>query len=90
MLDGTELGGEAAADQLGGRIRRAEFGVLLLERLEFAQERVELTVGDDGGVAHVVAELMFAHLFGEILPALTRLRRSGDGCVRRFTHSLQA
>ncbi len=48
MLDGTELGGEAAADQLGGRIRRAEFGVLLLECLQFAEERVELTVGDDG------------------------------------------
>lgn len=47
--------------------------MLLLERIEPAQQRVELAVGDDRRVADVVAELMVAHLVGEFLPLAAQI-----------------
>ena len=44
-------------------------GYCVLQRLQFAQQRVELAVGDDRGVQDVVAELVAAHLVGEVLPS---------------------
>jgi hypothetical protein len=46
---------------------------LLLQRLEFAQQRVELGVGDDGGVFDVIAELVCTHLVGQFLPAAAQI-----------------
>ncbi len=70
MLSGGELGGEAgSADQLRGRVGRAQLGVSVLERLQFTQQRVEFRVGDDRRVLDVVAELVITDLIGELLPA---------------------
>ena len=70
MFGGGELGGEAGpANQLRGRVRHPQFRVALLERDEFVEQYVEFGVGDDRGVFYVVAELVFAHLDGEFLPA---------------------
>ena len=72
MLGRGEVGREAGAtDQLRRRIGGAQFGVLVLERLQLTQQLVELCVGDDRCVPHVVAELVLAHLVGEFLPATT-------------------
>ena len=76
MVDGLELGGETAADQLGGRIGDSQLRVLVFEGLQAAQQRVELTVGDDGSVFHVVAELVVTHLLGQLRPLLSGRRRS--------------
>ena len=78
MVRRGEVGGEArAADQLGGRIRGAQLGMRVLEFLQLPQQDVELGVGDDRGVAHVVAELMLTNFVGEFLPlpAQRRFRR---------------
>ncbi len=80
MLGGGEVGREPrTADQLGGRIGRAQFGVLILERLQPAQQFVELAVGDDRRVTHVVAELMFANLVSEFLPLPAQVGVDGIG-----------
>ena len=73
-----EVGGEArAADQLRRRVGRAQLGMLVLERLQLAQQLVELRVGDDRRVPHVVAELVLAHLVGEFLPAAAQVGVGG-------------
>ena len=51
-----------------------QFGVALLEREQFVEQRVEVRVGDDRRVLDVVAELVFAYLVGELLPAPSHLR----------------
>ncbi len=79
MLGGGEVGGEAgAADQLGRRVGRAQLGMLVLERGEPAQQLVEVRVGDDRRVAHVVAELVFAHLVGQFTPSAADFGREPD------------
>lgn len=80
MLGRGEVGGEPrAADELGGRIRRAQFGVRVLELLQAAQQRIEVGVGDGRSVAHVIAELMLTHLVGELLPLPAQVRFRGVG-----------
>ena len=54
-----------AADALGGRVGRDELGVLLLQRAELAEERVELGVADLGIVEDVVAVVVRVNLAGE-------------------------
>ena len=77
MVSRGEVGGETgAADQLGRRVRGAQFREGVLQRLQFTQQGVELGVRNDRCVLDVVAELMAAHFFGEFLPALTYL------CIR--------
>ena len=66
VLDGGEPGGEAAADPLAGRIGRQQGRILRLQRLEFAQQRVELAVGHGRCVEHVVAELRVADPLGQL------------------------
>ena len=79
VLGRGEVGGEArAADQLRRRVGGAQFGMLVFERLQLAQQLVELGVGDDRRVPDVVAELVLAHLVGEFLPAAAQIG------VRRF------
>ena len=48
VLDGREPFGRAAADALRRRVGRDEIGMLGLERLQLAHQRVELGVGDLG------------------------------------------
>ena len=43
------------------------------------QQLVELAVGDDRRVTHVVAELVFAHLVGEFLPLPAQVGVGGTG-----------
>ena len=42
--------------------------MLILECGQPTQQLVEVRVGDDRRVAHVVAELVFAHLVGQFAP----------------------
>src|SRR5690606_21230074 len=52
----------------------------LLECLQLPEQLVELGVGDDRCVPHVVAELMLADLIGQFLPAPTQVGvRAGLG-----------
>ncbi len=39
-----------------------------LQRLQLAEKRVELSVGDDRRIPHVVAELVVADLLGQVGP----------------------
>ena len=50
-------------------------GCSLLERGELAEQLVELAVGDDRRVLDVVAELVAAHLVGQLLPLAPDVRR---------------
>ncbi len=77
MVHGLEFGCEAAADQLGGRIGRAQIRMPFLEGVQFAEQLVELAVGDDRRIEHVVAELVVAYDLGQLLPALPILALAG-------------
>ena len=78
MVGGGELGREArAADQLRRRIGGAQLGVVVFERLQLAQQLVELRVGDDRRVPDVIAELVVAHLVGEFLPSAAQIGVGG-------------
>ncbi len=72
MVDRLEVGRPRAAHLLGGRVRRPQAGVLLLEPFELAHEDVELGVGDRRRVAHVVREPVLADLLRQRRPALAR------------------
>ncbi len=71
----------------------------LLQGEQAPEQLVELAVGDDRRVAHVVPELVLTNLFGQLLPfgALVRggriggiSRLGGAGAVDSgFTHSWQ-
>jgi hypothetical protein len=70
MLGLGEVGGETrAADQLGRRVGHPQLGVAVFQGEEFVEQRIEVGVGDDRRVLDVVAELVFAHLVGKLLPA---------------------
>ena len=78
MVGGGELGREArAADQLRRRIGCPQLGVVVFERLQLAQQLVELRVGDDRRVPDVVAELVLTHLVGQFLPAAAQIGIGG-------------
>ena len=78
MVRGGEIRREAgAADELGRRVGRAQFGMFVLERGETTQQHVEVRVGDDRRIADVVAELVFAHLVGKFTPGAAYLGRDG-------------
>ncbi|MFD9888803.1 hypothetical protein ACFWY9_05650 [Amycolatopsis sp. NPDC059027] len=47
----------------------------VLDPLQFGEQLVELAIGDDGGVQHVIPELVAANLFGERGMPLTDLGR---------------
>ncbi len=51
--------------------------MFVFERLQFTQQLVELRVGDDRRVLDVVAELVVAHLVGELLPASAQVGVEG-------------
>ena len=67
VLDLDEAFARFAADALGGRIGREQFGVLRFQRLELAHERVVFGVGDLGLVENVVQVFVVAQLFAELL-----------------------
>ena len=78
MVGRAEVGGEAGAtDKLGRRVGGAQLGMLLLEGGEPTKQLVEVRIGDDRRVAHVVAELVFAHLVGQFAPLPPNLGRDG-------------
>lgn len=90
VVGGREVGREAGApDQLRGRVGRAQLRVLLLERLEASQQRVELGIGDDRCVAHVVAELVFADLVGQLAPLPQHVGRSHPGRLSKRTDTIE-
>src|SRR6266478_3628413 len=66
VADGGELGRRRGAHALGGRVGRAQLGMRLLERLQAAEERVVLRVGDLRVVEHVVAEVVALELAPEV------------------------
>ena len=66
VVDGLELGGERATDGLGGRVRRAQLGMTLLDRLQLAHHRVVVAVADRRRVAHEVVEAVPVDLLGQL------------------------
>ena len=66
-----------AAHALGRRVGRDELRVLLLERAQLAQQRVELGVADDRIVEHVVAVVVRVDLAHELRVPLGGGHRSG-------------
>lgn len=69
VLDGGERRGHGRVrtrDLLRRRVGRTQLGVLLLQRLQGAQELVELAVADDRLVLHVVPEAVPLDLLGEL------------------------
>ena len=50
--------------------------MLVLERGKSAQQRVEVRIGDDRRVTHVVTELVFTHLIGQFTPTTTDVGRN--------------
>jgi hypothetical protein len=65
------------ADAPGGRVRRREIRILGLERLQLAEERVEVGVGDRRRVEHVVAVVVRLDVLAEPSRALHRLPGRG-------------
>ena len=65
VRDRGEVGGEGAADPLGGRVGGAQRRVFGLQRLQLPQLLVELGVGDGRRVEDVVAVLVFGQLLAE-------------------------
>ncbi len=59
----------AAADALGRRIGGDEIGMIALEILQLAQERVELGVGDLRVLVDVVALFVMADLLAKLFDA---------------------
>ena len=70
-LDRRELGGPRAADALRRRVRRAQLGMLGLERDELAEQRVVLGVADGRRVVDVIALVVLGDLGAQ------RARRGG-------------
>ena len=66
VLDRGEQGGDARADPLGRGVRGAQLRVALLQRAQFPDQRVELAVGDDRRVEHVVAVLVLGDLHAQL------------------------
>ncbi len=62
MLDGGERLAGAAAHRLGGAVRRAQLGVLGLERGQLPLQRVVLGVADLGKVLPVIERIVAADL----------------------------
>ena len=96
--DRREVGGEGAADALGGRVGGAQRRVFRLQRLQLPQLRVELRVGDRRRVQHVVAVLVFGQLLtergvplpgrrGRLGPRRRLLGRVGRSGNRFFGHA---
>src|ERR1700761_4582495 len=56
--------------------------MFVLERGQPTQQLIEVRVGDDRRVAHVVAELVFSPLVGQFAPTTTDFRRDGISLCR--------
>ncbi len=69
MAHRREAFGRAAAYALRRRIERDEIGVIALEILELAQQRIELGVGDLRRGVDVVALFVMADLSAELVYA---------------------
>jgi hypothetical protein len=77
VAHGGELAGRRVAHALRGRIRIGEFGVLGLQRLEFAEQAVVLGVRDVRFVEHVIAMV-------RVVDAATQgFDAGGGGCRHR-------
>jgi hypothetical protein len=68
--DGGELFPRLAAHPLGGRVGRAQLGVLSLQLLELAVQSIVGGVADDGVIEHVVTVVVVANLLPQLLDPL--------------------
>jgi hypothetical protein len=50
--------------------------MLVLERGKTAEQLVEVRIGDDRRITHVVTELVFTHLVGQFTPTTTDVGRN--------------
>ena len=75
-----ERGRRRRADLLERRVGGVELGVLVDQRLQLADERVELGVGDLGLVVAVVALAVVPDLRGELVGARRDLGRNCSAC----------
>jgi hypothetical protein len=81
VADLRQLGDRLAADALRRRVRRDELGVLGLEALQLAEERVVLVVADLGVVERVVAPRVVLDLPAQLLDAPGDVRAHGATAV---------
>ena len=86
MVVRGELGGEGSADGLGRRVRRDQRRVRVLDALELGEQLVELPVGHDRRVQHVVPELVVADLFGQRGVPVAHLGRDVGDVLDGFGH----
>ncbi len=73
VLDRGEVGGERRPDLLGRAVGGAQPRVGVLELVQPAEQGVVLAVADRRRVAHVVGELVRAHLLGQVGPLVPDL-----------------
>ena len=75
MLHRGEIGHPLwSSNSLGGRIRTPQLRVIVLELFQLNHELVVLGVGDRWGVVGVVGVLGVQDAFGQLSPAMARLR----------------
>ena len=67
MLHHAELLARRRTDPAGGRVVGGDLGMLAFQRLEPAHQDVVLRVADVGGVEHVIAVVVMADLFAQLL-----------------------
>ena len=80
VLSRREIGRKSrAADKLGRRIGNPQLGVVLFEGGQPPQQHIELRVGDDRRIPHVITELMLADFVGQLMPAPAQVRVGGGG-----------
>ena len=66
VQNGLELVGQVAADALCRAVRVEHLGVTGLEVLQLVHEEVELLVGDNGSILHIVAVVMLVQFVAEL------------------------
>jgi hypothetical protein len=79
MAHGAETLARFAADTLGGRIVRYQFGMLRFERLQFVHQAIEPAIGDRRLVEHVIAVFVLADFAAQPLDFFNRRLGYGHG-----------
>src|SRR5712671_2130037 len=77
-----EIGSRDTADTLCRRIRGYEFGMLLLQLLEFPHELVELEIGDCRAVQNVVSVFVIADRHTEVFDPRSEAFHTTPECRR--------
>ena len=77
MAHRLKLGQQLATDALGRRVRRQQFGILLLQPLQFAEQLVVLGIRDGRRIKYVIGVVVALDLAAQFPRALGSKRRRG-------------